>query len=71
MRRIHQDGKTPGQVAFEAYSVAVGGRAFNGDELPRWAQVVDKTPRIRDAWEEAARQVRVQHQREIAERKIR
>lgn len=47
---------TPGQVAYEAYSAAVGGAsAVTGTVLPSWAGT---TPIIREAWEVAADAVR-------------
>lgn len=43
---------TPGQIAYEAYSVAVGGvSAVTGTVLPSWAGTTDQ---IRAAWEAAA-----------------
>lgn len=47
---------TPGQVAYEAYSVAVGGAsAVTGTVLPSWD---GQRPDIREAWEVAADAVR-------------
>ena len=40
-----------GQVAYEAYVVAVGGRSVKGDPLPAWA---DQSKRIQGAWIAAA-----------------
>lgn len=42
------------QAAYEAYTRAVGGRAFNGDELPTWDEQRQRSPRITDAWRAAA-----------------
>lgn len=47
----NDDGKTPGQHAYEAYSKHVGGVSVKGDELPAWdGQLVG----IREAWAAAA-----------------
>lgn len=46
---------TPGQVAYETYAAAAGGRSIvTGDVLPAWA---DQAPTIREAWEAAAEEV--------------
>lgn len=42
------------QAAYEAYTRAVGGRAFNGDELPTWDEQRRRNPAITDAWRAAA-----------------
>lgn len=63
---MNYDDRSPGEVAFNAYSAAVGGKAYNGEPLPSWDTVKTKSPRIRDAWEAAARHVRAQLQREQA-----
>ena len=68
---MNYDERSPGEVAFNAYRRAVGGKAYNGEPLPTWDEVKAKTPRIRDAWEDSARHVRAQQKREIAERRIR
>jgi hypothetical protein len=39
-----------GRVAYEAYCVAVGGKAFNGDVLPTWEQQGERSPKIAEAW---------------------
>jgi len=44
-------GLVSGEVGYQAYCESVGGRAFNGDALPRWEDVPG---RIRDAWDHAA-----------------
>jgi hypothetical protein len=47
---------TPGQIAYEAYSEAVGGAsAVTGTVLPSWD---GQRPDIREAWEVAADAVR-------------
>lgn len=43
------------QAAYEAYTAAVGGVAFNGDALPDWATQRQRNPRIADAWRAAAK----------------
>jgi len=48
-------GKTLGQVAYEGYCEASGGRSlFNGDLLPPWER---QAPAIQDAWDCAAHAV--------------
>ena len=42
-------------MAYEAYSRASGGKAFNGDPLPTWEKV---TPQIQSYWRAAMRTVR-------------
>lgn len=43
-----------GKVAYEAYSESVGGKSFNGDDLPSWEERYDTHPEIAAAWEAAA-----------------
>ncbi len=43
--------KTLGQVAYEAYCVAVNGLSYTGVVLPKWEGTTDN---IRAAWEVAA-----------------
>lgn len=42
------------KTAYDAYSKAVGGKAFNGDPLP-WFQ--DTPEKIQNAWKEAVKPV--------------
>lgn len=42
------------QAAYDAYTQAVGGVAFNGDPLPDWETQRIRNPRIADAWRAAA-----------------
>lgn len=42
------------RIAYDAYSVAIGGKAFNGDDLPEFERVPEK---IRDAWAVAVQAV--------------
>jgi hypothetical protein len=42
------------QAAYEAYTRAVGGVAFNGDVLPDWETQRRHNPRLADAWRAAA-----------------
>lgn len=51
------DTQTPGEIAYEAYCVAVGGVSVRGERLPTYAE---QQPRIRDAWDAAAAAV-VEH----------
>jgi len=43
--------KTDGQIAFEAYNDAVGGRTWDDRPIPGWHEVTDK---VRNGWEQAA-----------------
>lgn len=44
--------KTLGQVAFEAYSAAVGGKTYDGKPIPQWHEV---RAEIQQGWEAAAK----------------
>lgn len=44
-------GIVSGEVGYRTYCEAVGGRAYNGDALPQWADVPEH---IRAAWSRAA-----------------
>lgn len=44
----------PGQTAYDAYTVATGGKTWDGRDMPTWDQLGD---RIRDAWTDAGRAV--------------
>lgn len=44
--------KTLGQIAFEAYSAAVGGTTYDKKPIPPWGEI---TPQIQQAWEDAAK----------------
>jgi hypothetical protein len=43
--------KSLAQIAYEAYCKAVGGKAFNGDDLLDWGKLPTK---IKDAWLDSA-----------------
>jgi hypothetical protein len=43
--------KTPGEIAFDAYAVQVGGRTHDGRPMPSWDQVGMS---VRAGWEAAA-----------------
>jgi hypothetical protein len=56
--------KTLGQIAYEAYCHARQWKAFNGDTLLQWPEVL---PEIQDAWEKSSEAVelelgRINHQ---------
>jgi hypothetical protein len=51
-----------GKLAYENYSFAVGGKAFNGDVLPKWDDLLE---RIKLAWAIAAKAVAEQVRDEI------
>jgi len=40
-----------GRIAFEAYGVSVGGKTYNGKDIPKWEDVGKK---VQDAWRAAA-----------------
>jgi hypothetical protein len=44
-----------GRRAYEAYCDAVGGVAFNGDQLPTWDEQQDRNPTIAHGWRCAGR----------------
>lgn len=53
--------KTYGQIAYEAYIVAVGGKSITGADLPAWDD--QESTKIGNAWEaagEAAAQAALQ-----------
>lgn len=52
-----EPAKTPGQVAYEAYFDAVGGRSYDGHALQSWEGLNHQPPVIRNAWEAAAQAV--------------
>ncbi len=43
-----------GQTNYDAYCRAVGGKAFNGDDLPTWQEQTERSPHIAEAWRVAA-----------------
>lgn len=45
------------RAAYEAYCDAVGGKAFDGSELPTWDQLKARNPVIASAWRVAANAV--------------
>ncbi len=47
--------KSLGQVAFEQYSEAKGGRAFNDTPIPQWDELSGE---VAQAWEAAAKEVK-------------
>ena len=59
----HLPDRTPGEIAYDAYARSVGGKAVNGDRLPMWSEI--DSDRIRGAWENAARSIRLHFVREI------
>jgi hypothetical protein len=42
-----------GQVAYEAYTTAVGGVSVQGDLLPTWEELGYRNGKVADAWTEA------------------
>lgn len=43
--------QTPGEVAFIAYYIRMGGRTLDGKPIPEWREL---SQLVRDAWEAAA-----------------
>ena len=39
-----------GRIGFEAYSVSVGGKTYDGKDIPKWEDVGQ---RVQDAWRAA------------------
>jgi hypothetical protein len=48
--------QSPGEIAYQAYFDAVGGRAYDGHALQTW-DGFNHHPIIRNAWEKAAQAV--------------
>lgn len=46
-----------GQMAYDTYARAVGGKSVAGDTLWSWAEMKANKPHIADAWCEAAQAV--------------
>jgi len=46
--------KTLGQIGYEAYAVATGGKTWDGRDMPTWAQVLASGTKVAAAWEFAA-----------------
>lgn len=51
------DGKTLGQVAFEAYRAEVQGTAYDGKSIPEWHELHGNRERAHRGWEVAAAEV--------------
>lgn len=56
--------KSLGQVAFEAYRVAVSGQTFDGKPIPGWDELHGDRLKVQGGWEAAAQAIR-QHLRMI------
>jgi hypothetical protein len=54
---------TLGQIAFEAYNEAVGGKTWDGKPIPAWAEINEK---VRNGWEQSALAVVREKQKEVA-----
>jgi hypothetical protein len=52
---------TLGQIAFEAYNEAVGGKTWDGKPIPAWAEINEK---VRNGWEQSALAVVREKQKE-------
>lgn len=55
LKEINRD--RAGQTNYDAYVRAVGGKAFNGDDLPSWAEQCERSPHIAEAWRAGAEAV--------------
>lgn len=42
---------TNGQIAFEAYSKSMGGKTYDGKDIPHWEDI---SPKVQEAWGAAA-----------------
>lgn len=50
-QREIEDGNRFGQLAYETYCAASGGRSLvSGDQLPSWDEQKRMRPKIADAW---------------------
>lgn len=54
MSELRIDGKTMGQVAFEAYRAAVQGAAYDDKPIPEWGELHGNRDRVHRGWEAAA-----------------
>lgn len=52
-----------GQIGYEAYADATGGKTFDGREMPKWSELPE---RIENAWEAAAAAITRAHARDVA-----
>lgn len=48
---METESKTYAQTAFEAYVEAVGGKTYDGKDIPKWNDLTDS---VRDAWAKAS-----------------
>lgn len=46
--------KTLGQIGYEAYAVATGGKTWDGRDMPTWEQVLASGTKVAVAWAAAA-----------------
>lgn len=49
--------KTRGQIGYEAYAKSTGGKTFDGRDMPTWKEIEEKSPKIAQAWEDAAKAI--------------
>lgn len=49
--------KTKGQIGYEAYAVATGGKTWDGKPMPTWEAVAASGTKVAGAWEAAAQAV--------------
>lgn len=57
MSEIEVDGKSLGQLAFEAYCEAVGGETFDGKPIPGWDELHGDRLKVQGGWHAAAAEV--------------
>lgn len=58
-------GVSDGELAYQAYADAVGGKTHDGRDMPAWGDLGD---RIRSGWDSAAEVIRILVRREGEDR---
>lgn len=54
--KMPQESEPLGEVGYQAYATATGGKTFDGRDMPKWSELPQ---RIRDAWTAAAEAITV------------
>ncbi len=57
MNKPMQIGKTYGQIGYERYARSTGGKTWDGKPMPTWDQILERTPHVARAWEDAAHEI--------------
>ena len=55
-RQMEDEAKVWARTGYEAYARFTGGKTYDGKDMPSWENL---TPRIQDAWTEAAKAIEV------------